>query len=145
MLESFERMISQNITLTTTVVSILAAVIAVGVLYNGARIALSERGRELASLRVLGFTQREVAALLLGEQGAIDAVGTPVGLVLGLGLAWLIGHAFGSEVYRFPVMVSERTYASAVGVVVAASVIAAIAVRRRLNSLSMIEVLKAPE
>ena len=145
MLESFERMISQNITLTTTVVSILAAVIAVGVLYNGARIALSERGRELASLRVLGFTQREVAALLFGEQGAIDLVGTPVGLVLGLGLAWLIAHAFGSEVYRFPVMVSARTYMSAVAVVVAASVLAGVAMRRRLNALSMVEVLKAPE
>ncbi|HEX2779226.1 MAG TPA: ABC transporter permease, partial [Gemmatimonadaceae bacterium] len=145
MLESFEETISANITLTTTIVSILACVIAIGVLYNGARIALSERGRELASLRVLGFTRREVAALLLGEQGAVNALGTPLGLLLGLGLAWVIAAAFASELYRFPVIVTARTYLAAVGVIAGASLIAAIAMRRRLQSLSMVEVLKARE
>ena len=145
MMESFERMISENITMTTTIVSILAAVLAIGVLYNGARIALSERGRELASLRVLGFTKREVAALLFGEQGAIDALGTPLGLAIGLGLAYLIAAAFASELYRFPVFVTPRTYLAAIGVVAAASLVAGIAMWRRLNALSMVEVLKAPE
>jgi len=145
MMESFERMISENITMTTTIVSILAAVLAIGVLYNGARIALSERGRELASLRVLGFTRREVAALLFGEQGAIDALGTPLGLAIGLGLAHLIAAAFASELYRFPVFVTARTYLAAIGVVGVASLIAGIAMWKRLNALSMVEVLKAPE
>lgn len=145
MLESFEEQISSNITMTTTIVTILACIIAVGVLYNGARIALSERGRELASLRVLGFTRREVAALLLGEQGAINTLGTPLGLLVGLGLAYVIASAFESELYRFPVIVTARTYAAAVGVVAAASAVAAFAMRRRLNALNMIEVLKTRE
>ena len=145
MLESFEESLSSNITRTTTIVTIIACVIAVGVLYNGARIALSERGRELASLRVLGFTRREVALLLLGEQGATNALGTPLGLLLGLGLAHVIASAFGSELYRFPVIVRAHTYAAAVGVVAAASVIAGLAMRRRLNGLDMVEVLKTRE
>lgn len=145
MLESFEETLSANITMTTTIVTILACVIAVGVLYNGARIALSERGRELASLRVLGFTRREVAALLFGEQGGINALGTPLGLLLGLGLAYVIASAFGSELYRFPVIVTARTYAVAIGVIVAASLVAGFAMRRRLYSLDMVEVLKTRE
>jgi putative ABC transport system permease protein len=144
-LENFEQAISGALLTTTIVVTLLAAVIAVGVLYNGARIALSERGRELASLRVLGFTRREVAALLLGEQAAIDAAGAPLGLLLGLGLAHLIALGFDAELYRFPVIVSARTYAYAVIVVVTAAFVAGLAVRRRLDSLDMIEVLKSRE
>jgi len=145
MLASFEAQISESITTTTVIVTLLACVIAVGVLYNGARIALSERGRELASLRVLGFTRREVAALLLGEQAAINLAGTPLGLLLGLGLAFLIALGFDSELYRFPVIVTPRTYLSAAAVVAAAALVAGLAMRRRLNALDMVQVLKTRE
>jgi putative ABC transport system permease protein len=145
MLESFEEQITSMITLTTTIVALLACVIAVGVLYNGARIALSERGRDLASLRVIGFTKREVAGMLLGEQGAVNLAGTPLGLLLGLGLAWLIAFAFKSELYRFPVIVTARTYLWGVVMVIVAGAAAGIAMRRRLNALDLIEVLKTRE
>jgi putative ABC transport system permease protein len=113
--------------------------------YNGARIALSERGRDLASLRVIGFTKREVAGMLLGEQGAVNLAGTPLGLLLGLGLAWLIAFAFKSELYRFPVIVTARTYLWGVVMVIVAGAAAGIAMRRRLNALDLIEVLKTRE
>ena len=145
MLESFEEQITSMITLTTTVVAVLACIIAVGVLYNGARIALSERGRDLASLRVLGFTRREVAGMLLGEQAAVNAAGTPLGLLLGLGLAGLIALAFKSELYRFPVIVTARTYLWGIVMVIVAGIAAGIAMRRRLNALNLIEVLKTRE
>jgi putative ABC transport system permease protein len=145
MLESFEEQITSMITLTTTIVALLACVIAVGVLYNGARIALSERGRDLASLRVIGFTKREVAGMLLGEQGAVNLAGTPLGLLLGLGLAWLIAFAFKSELYRFPVIVTARTYLWGVVMVIVAGAAAGIAMRRRLNALDLIAVLKTRE
>ena len=145
MLDSFEEQITSMITLTTTVVALLACIIAVGVLYNGARIALSERGRDLASLRVLGFTRREVAGMLLGEQAAVNVAGTPLGLLLGLGLAFLIAFAFQSELYRFPVIVTARTYLWGVVMVIAAGIAAGIAMRRRLNALDLIEVLKTRE
>ena len=145
MLENFESAISGMIYTTTLIVSLLAGVIAVGVLYNSARIALSERGRELASLRVLGFTRVEVASLLLGEQAALDAAGTPLGLLLGLGLAHLIALGFESELYRFPVIVTARTYLYAALVIALAAVVSGLAMRRRLNALDMVEVLKARE
>jgi putative ABC transport system permease protein len=145
MLETFEDQITSMITLTTSVVALLACVMAIGVLYNGARVALSERGRDLASLRVLGFTQREVAGMLFGEQAAVNAVGTPLGLLTGLGLAFLIASAFESELYRFPVIVTARTYLWGVVMVVVAGLGAAVAMRRRLNALNLVEVLKTRE
>jgi putative ABC transport system permease protein len=145
MLQNFEDSMASNIRLTTTIVTFLASSIAVGVLYNGARVALSERGHELASLRVLGFTRAEVTRLLFGEQGIIDAIGTPLGLLIGVGFAYSIAIAFQSELYRFPVIVTARTYVFAIGVVAAASVFAGLALRRRLGALDLVAVLKTRE
>lgn len=145
MLTSFRETLARIMTLTAGVVTLLACVIALGVVYNSARVALSERGRELASLRVLGFTRGEVAAMLLGEQGIIDLLGTPIGLVIGLGLAHLTATAFESELYRFPVIVTIRMYGAAVGVVLVASIAAALLIRRRLNRMDLVAVLKTRE
>ena len=145
MLASFEEQITSMITLTTTVVALLASIMAIGVLYNGARIALSERGRDLASLRVLGFTKREVAGMLFGEQAVVNVFGTPLGLLMGVGLAFLIASAFDSELYRFPVIVTPRTYLWGVVMVLVAGLGAGIAMRRRINALNLVEVLKTRE
>lgn len=145
MLVGFERQISEMIVLTATIVSTLAAIIAVGVLYNGARIALSERGRELATLRVLGFTPREVSGLLLGEQGALQVAGIPLGLLLGIGFAYLIAFGFRTELYRFPVIITARTYLLAVAIVLLSAGIAGLALARRLVNLDLISVLKTRE
>ena len=145
MLQSFDDQIAESVRLTVMIVVSLAIVVAVGVIYNGNRIALSERARELASLRVLGFTRREVTALLLGEQGAIDLVGTPTGLVLGFGLAWWVISGFESELYRFPVVVSPTTYLFSAGVIALAFVLASVPMRRRVHTLDLVAVLKTRE
>jgi putative ABC transport system permease protein len=145
MLASFDRQMAESIRLTVMIVASLASVVALGVIYNGIRIALSERSRELASLRVLGFTRREVAMLLFGEQGLIDAAGTPAGLLLGLGLAYWIAVGFKSELYRFPVIVLPHTYVFSAGVVLVAGIIAAAMMRRRIYSLDLVAVLKTRE
>lgn len=145
MLASFDRQMAESIRLTVMIVASLASVVALGVIYNGIRIALSERSRELASLRVLGFTRREVAMLLFGEQGLIDAAGTPAGLILGLGLAYWIAVGFKSELYRFPVIVLPHTYVFSAGVVLVAGIIAAAMMRRRIYSLDLVAVLKTRE
>ena len=145
MLASFEAQIAESLRLTVTIVVSLAAVIALGVIYNGIRISLSERSRELASLRVLGFTRREVAMLLFGEHAMIDMAGTAIGLLLGFGLAQWIAASFETELYRFPVVVSTRTYALSVSVVLAAALAAGLTMRRRLYELDLIAVLKARE
>ena len=83
MLKSFKKTIAENMTISTTMLVAFACVIAFGLVYNGARIALSERGNELASLRVLGFTQREVTVLLLGEQALLTLLAIPLGGFMG--------------------------------------------------------------
>ena len=145
MLQSFDAQIAESLRLTVTIVVTLATVVAVGVIYNGIRISLSERSRELASLRVLGFTRREVAALLFSEQGAIDVVGTALGLLLGVALAYWVANAFESELYRFPVIVSARTHLLAVSVIAGAAVGAFFTMRRRIYSLDLVAVLKTRE
>lgn len=144
-IESFEKTIAQSMTITTTMLIIFASVIAIGVVYNGARIALSERGRELASLRVLGFTRGEVSAMLLGEQALLTVLAIPFGAVIGYGLCALIANVMTSELYRIPLVVSSRTWAFAVLVIAAASVGSALLVHRRIRTLDLVEVLKTRE
>jgi putative ABC transport system permease protein len=145
MLRSFDDQIAESFVITTTILLTLAGVLAVGVIYNGARIALSERGRELASLRVLGFTRREVAAMLLGEQAVITALGLPIGAALGYGMAALIMASFSTELYRIPMVFDPRTPLYAAGLIVAVAVAAGFLVRRRLDRADLIAVLKTRE
>ena len=145
MLQSFDDQLADSLRLTVTIMITLAAVVAVGVIYNGIRISLSERSREFASLRVLGFTRREVAALLFSEQAVIDLIGTAFGLALGVALAYWVVSAFQSELYRFPVVVSARTYLLAVSVVATAALGACLTMRGRIYGLDLIAVLKTRE
>ena len=122
-----------------------AGMIAVGVAYNSARIALSERGRELASMRVLGFTRGEVAAVLLGELALLTLAAVPVGCGLGYGLAWLFSRLFETDLFRVPFVIAPATYGTAVVVVLAIVAGAGWAVRRRIDRLDLIAVLKTRE
>ncbi|MQA88626.1 MAG: FtsX-like permease family protein [Gemmatimonas sp.] len=144
-LENFEFQLEQNLLLSMTILVLFAGVIAVGVIYNGARIALSERGRELASLRVLGFTKREIAVILFGEQTTVTALGIPIGFLIGLFFVRAILGAFANENYRIPLVVTSSTYAFAAIVAISAALFAGLLVRRRLNRLDLIEVLKTRE
>jgi putative ABC transport system permease protein len=145
MLKSFDEQIAESLRLTVVIVVSLACVVALGVIYNGIRIALSERSRELASLRVLGFTRREVASLLFGEQAVINLAGTPLGLLMGLGLAFWIAIGFKTELYRFPVVVLPHTYVFSALVILVAGIIAAVMMRRRIYNLNLVSVLKTRE
>jgi putative ABC transport system permease protein len=145
MLANFNQAISQTMETSTAVLIFFACAIAFGVVYNSARIALSERGRELASLRVLGFTEREVTAMLLGEQALLAALAIPLGCALGWGLSWLITWAIDTELMRLPLVVSGRTYARASIIVAIAAFLSGLLVIRRLRRLDLIEVLKTRE
>jgi putative ABC transport system permease protein len=117
--------------------------IAVGVVYNNARIALAERAWELASLRELGFTRAEVSTLLLGELAITIALALPLGMLLGFGLTHLVIDLLKSDQFSFPVVVNARTYAWAALCVVAAGLASALVVRRRIDRLDMVSALKA--
>jgi putative ABC transport system permease protein len=124
---------------------LFAGTIAFGVVYNAARVSLSERSRELASLRVLGFTRGEISAILLGELAVVTVVAIPLGLATGYLLAAMIVSAFETEMYRFPIVVGPRTYAFAAVVTVTAAAISGLIVRRQLDRLNLVEVLKTRE
>ena len=144
-LANFEKTLAESSRISSRVLVIFAVVIAVGMVYNGSRIALSERARELASLRVLGFTRREVSTMLLGEQAILTIIAIPVGLVLGFGLYALIAVVFSSELFRMPLVISGTTYVFAVLVMVGAAVLSALVVRRRVDRLDLVAVLKSRE
>ena len=145
MLRNMQEISARNVRIMSTILTVFAAVIAVGVVYNNARIALAERNWELASLRVLGFTRAEVSVLLLGEL----ALGIAVALPLGMALGWALTHAvvglIRSDQFLFPVVIQPRTYAWAALCVVAAGVASALAVRRRIDRLDLVGVLKTRE
>ncbi|MBI4517452.1 MAG: FtsX-like permease family protein [Deltaproteobacteria bacterium] len=144
-LASFEETLAKSLGVFNTVVVVFACAIAVAMVYNAARIALSERGRELASLRVLGFTRAEVAIMLLGEQAILTLVAMPLGSVLGYAACALISRAYQWELFRLPLVLQPRVYAFAYGVVGVAALLSALVVRRRLNHLDLVEVLKTRE
>jgi putative ABC transport system permease protein len=145
MVRSFEAQISDSLGMMLVIVVLLAGILAVGVIYNGARIALSERGWELASLRVLGFRKREVAAMLLGEQAVITAVGIVLGGFLGVGLVSFIIRAYDTELYRMPLVLRIDTFLTAGLVVAAIAAGAGWLVRRKLDRADLIAVLKTRE
>lgn len=143
--QAFTDTIAQNAGMTTTINSFLAALIAIGVVYNSARIQLSERARELASLRILGFTRGEVSYILLGELFLLTLAAIPLGLLIGRGLAGAMVASFESDLFAIPLVVSRDTYLWAAGVVAAASVISALIVRRRIDRMELVAVMKTRE
>jgi putative ABC transport system permease protein len=145
MLRNFEESIARNLGVNLAIISAFAGVIAIGVIYNGARIALSESGRELASLRVLGFTRHEVAVILLGEQAVITALGIPVGAALGALYAWVWVASLNGETYRIPLLFPASAFVIAGSIIAGVAVCAGLLVRRRLGRLDLISVLKTRE
>ena len=145
MLRNMQEVSARNIRIMSTVLTIFATVIAVGVVYNNARIALAERTWELASLRVLGFTRAEVSGLLLGEMAISIAIALPLGMALGHGLVHLVSGLVSSDQFLFPVVIEPATYAWSGITVLISGVASALVVRRRIDKLDMVAALKTRE
>ncbi len=119
--------------------------IAIGVVYNTARISLDERSRELATLRVIGFTQGEISSILLGELAVLTLLAIPLGWLIGYAFCAAMVIGFESELYRFPLVIQPASYARAAVVTMMAATVSGLFVRRRLNRLDLVEVLKSRE
>ena len=143
--ENFRETTAASIGLIQKIYMMFALVVAFGVVYNNARISLAERARELATLRVIGFSRREVGGVLVTELVLLALAAVPLGLLLGTGFATAILHAVNTETVRLPLVLTTANYAFAVTVVVFASVLSAIFVLRKLNQLDLVGALKAPE
>lgn len=144
-LASFQGMTRKSLAFIRQIEIIFAVIIAFGVVYNSVRIALAERSRELATLRVLGFTRAEISGVLLGEIVLLAVPAVPLGLLVGRGLTFAVVRAMSSERMHMPLIVETSTYAFAVVVFAAAALISALVVRRRLDALDLVAVLKARE
>lgn len=141
--ESFNDTIAKNLMTIQLFNAIFGTVIAFGVVYNSARVSLSERSRELATLRVMGFTRGEISMILLGELGVLVSLAIIPGLFMGYGFVWWSSRSMvETELFRIPLVVAPATYGRAVLTVVIAAVISGLTVRRRLDQLDLIAVLK---
>lgn len=144
-IESFRKTMAENLGMMRAFMIGFASIIAIGVVYNSARISLAERSRELGTLRVIGFTRTEISAILLGELAVLTAFALPLGMALGYGLAAAMALGLQSDLYRIPLIVAPSTYAMAGGVVVVAAVLSGLLVRRSLDHLDLVAVLKSKE
>ena len=142
---AFYDTMAETILFFTFITTLLGASISFGVVYNSMRIALSERNRELASLRVLGFERSEVAYILLGELGLLTLLAIPLGLLIGYGLCAYLAFRFDSDLYRIPLVLGMKVYAFAAMVVIVSAIISAIMIWRNLAHLDMVAVLKSKE
>jgi putative ABC transport system permease protein len=145
MLESFYRTIAESLRISTLALNFFACLIAVGMVYNSARVSLSERGHELASLRVLGFNQQEISFMLLGEQALLTLVSIPVGFAIGYFFCAALATAMQTELYRMPLVVNAKTLATSVLLVAAAAIGTGALLYRRLYRLDLVAVLKTRE
>jgi putative ABC transport system permease protein len=143
--DEFRKQQGATISTFALVLTLFAITISISVVYNNARVALSMRGRELASLRVLGFTRGEISAVLIGELGVQVLLGIPIGLWFGVQLIHVMMAANDPESFRFPTQISDRAFAFAALVTVLAAIGSALLVRRKLDKLDLIEVLKTRE
>jgi len=142
---NFNKTTSRNMGVFSGVLTLFAVAMAVGIIYNAARISLSERAWELASLRVLGMTRAEVSVLLLAELGAELLLALPIGALLGYALASLMMQLMSSDAIDFSVVIEPSTYASAALIVLAAGIASALLVRRQIDRLDLVAVLKVRE
>lgn len=142
---NFRETTAASINVLQTLYLMFATVVTFGVVYNNARISLAERARELATLRVIGFSRREVGTVLITELVLLALVAVPLGLLVGTGFSIVILQAVNTETVRLPLVLTAYNYAFAVMVVTVASTLSALVVLRRLNQLNLVGVLKAPE
>jgi putative ABC transport system permease protein len=141
----FHETMAETMLIFITFFASFACMLAFGVTYNSTRIALSERGRELATLRVLGLSRLEISYILLGEVGLLMLLGLPLGCGIGSALAWFIADRFETELYRVPMVIEPSTFGYAVAITLLATAVSAFLVRRRLDRLDLIAVLKTRE
>ena len=142
---SFMETVAESMMMMRMFNIVFAGIIAIGIVYNTARISLSERSRELGTLRVMGFTRAEVSAILLGELAVLTVVAIPVGLLIGYGFVAMIAQSLDTELYTIPLIVYPRTYAMAAITVLVSAVISGLIVRRKIDHFDLVEVLKTKE
>ncbi len=144
-LQNIQTYMVDNMSMIMGINLLFAVIIAFGVIYNTARISLSETSRELASLRVIGFTRGEISSILVGELTVLTLASVPLGLMLGYGMIAAALNAFESELFRLPFVLETKTFLASTATVIGSMAISAWTVRRKLHELDLVAVLKTRE
>ena len=144
-IKTFENTMAETILIFISFFTMFACALAFGLVYNSARIALSERGRELATLRVLGFSNMEISYILLGEMALFVLVSLPIGCLVGYGLAWMMTTLMENELYRIPNIIFPDSYGISMSIILIAAVVSATIVQSKINHLNLLDVLKTRE
>ena len=145
MVTTFEETMAETILIFVSFFTMFACALAFGLVYNSTRVALSERGRELATLGVLGFSRLEISYILLGEIALFVVISLPLGCLAGFWLAWLITTLMGNELYRIPLVIDPSSYGISMSIILIAAFVSAAVVQLRIKQLDLIEVLKTRE
>lgn len=143
--ENFTELMDRSMGRSIYIYTLFAGMIALGVIYNSVRVSLAERERELASLRVLGFTRGEVSYILLAESALLTLLALPIALLSGAAMAWAMAKAMSSDFFRLPFVIEASTFGYSACVLIVITVVSGLIVRRRINTLDLIAVLKTRE
>jgi putative ABC transport system permease protein len=144
-IRQFEKTVSENILIFQSFNIMFAAIIAIGVVYNTARISVDERSRELSTLRVIGFSRTEVSTVLLGELAILTVLAIPLGWGIGYAFCYAMVQGFETDQYRIPLVIQTRSFAMSGLVTMLAAAASGLLVRRRLDRMDLVEVLKSRE
>ena len=142
---AFETLMDESAGSMRYVMSFIAAIITFGIVYNSARIAYAERSRDLASLRVIGFTKGETAFVLLGELAVIILIAIPIGVAFGAGLNFAIAEGFSTDLYQIPTEIVPEAYGTAGVAVLISSIFSGWMVKRNMDKLDLVSALKTRE
>jgi putative ABC transport system permease protein len=142
---NFQNTLAKNMAVLNTMLVFFSGVISFAIIYNVTTVALAERQRELASLRVLGFTRGEVGSIMYNENFLLGFIGIVLGIPFGIGLSLILVQFYDNDLYRFPFHIDRETYVLAVGATIGFVGMANLAVRHKINTLDLVETLKARE
>lgn len=140
---NFKKLLDEGPGAFRAIMTTISIIIAAGVVYNNARIAFIERERDLATLRILGFTKIETGYVLLGEIGALSIIALPVGVLIGYLLWTYVATAMSTDLYSIPTVVEAQGFGYAAIIVLIAAAAAGALVQRDINRFDLVPVLKS--
>lgn len=142
--KNFKDMI-KSISYIVVVLVISAACLAFVVLYNLSNVNISERKREIATIKVLGFTRKEVDAYINRETILLTILGSLIGLCIGIGLHHLIMNLAEMDDIMFGRTINSISYVISFVMTIGFNAIINLCMHKKLNNIQMVESLKAVE
>ncbi len=127
------------------VIITLSCIMGFAIIYNTTTISIMERKRELASLRIMGFTNKKVSELIFNENTAVSVMGLIVGMPLGRFMGVQMLNYVPEDMMSLPLVIFPKTYVLAAVTVALFVILAQMANMRRISRMDLVEVMKSRE